>query len=417
MSSQHCNQCELARDDFSKEQLAAPSETRICMACEAKGLPDPTPPPPFQHESPQQEQPPPQKQQQEQQPRKQLCHTRRPLPPVPPPQVSANRLEMISKFGALWTSGRQLTYCFLPTGNYDNGYSKLPSDEDLNTIREAFKTWTDLGISISFKEVKGTNAIVRIAFAKDGAWSGVGSEILNKEYFQPGQPTMNFGWIDLVTAVHEIGHTLSLLHEHQNPNAGIVWNREAVYEMTRTTQNPPWTKEQTDSNILDTIPPATVRGTAWDPASVMHYEFEAGLIKGPSPYDERGIPAPRGLSATDKTTIKALYPPKGGAAGTGSIPALLPQELQTLAINVGEGIEFTVEPTETRQYDVRIFGKSDAALVLLDDEGNKIDADNDTFADRNAALNVLLKRGNRYKLTVRVLAKESADQKLSLMYW
>jgi hypothetical protein len=76
MSSQHCNQCELARDDFSKEQLAAPSETRICMACEAKDLPDPTPPPPFQHESPQQEQPPPQKQQQEQQPlRKQLCQS------------------------------------------------------------------------------------------------------------------------------------------------------------------------------------------------------------------------------------------------------------------------------------------------------------------------------------------------------
>jgi hypothetical protein len=403
-----CNQCKLARDDFSKEQLGEPS--RICMACELKNR-HPTPP------TPDQDEPPGPRTDRNEPPRKQLCHTRRPPPPVPPPQVSANRLAMISKFSTLWAPGRQLTYCFLPTGNYDNGYSELPSNKDLDTIRAAFKTWTDLGISISFKEVKDTNAVVRIAFADDGAWSGVGSEILNKRSFRPGQPTMNFGWIDLVTAVHEIGHTLSLLHEHQNPKAGLVWNREAVYEMTRTTQNPPWTKEQTDSNILDTIPPATVHGTAWDPASVMHYEFEAELIKGPPPYNKTGIKAPRGLSVKDKTTIKALYPPQGRAAGMGRIPTLLPQELQTLAIDVGEGTEFTVEPTETRQYDVRIFGKSDAALVLLDDEGNKIDADNDTFADRNAALNVLLKRGNRYTLTVRVLAKESADQKLSLMYW
>ena len=28
------------------------------------------------------------------------------------------------------------------------------------------------------------------------------------------------------TALHGIGHTLGLPHEHQNPNAGIVWDVE-----------------------------------------------------------------------------------------------------------------------------------------------------------------------------------------------
>jgi len=45
---------------------------------------------------------------------------------------------------------------------------------------------------------------------------------------------MNFGW-DLTvpgqrgTALHEIGHALGLLHEHQSPFAGIHWDDEAVY--------------------------------------------------------------------------------------------------------------------------------------------------------------------------------------------
>ena len=45
---------------------------------------------------------------------------------------------------------------------------------------------------------------------------------------------MNFGW-DLTplgrstTALHEIGHTLGMPHEHQNPFAGIAWDEETVY--------------------------------------------------------------------------------------------------------------------------------------------------------------------------------------------
>jgi hypothetical protein len=42
---------------------------------------------------------------------------------------------------------------------------------------------------------------------------------------------MNFDNADnwgIDTAIHEIGHTLGLPQEHQNPNAGIVWDEPAV---------------------------------------------------------------------------------------------------------------------------------------------------------------------------------------------
>lgn len=43
---------------------------------------------------------------------------------------------------------------------------------------------------------------------------------------------MNIGWDitgDIDAAVHEIGHSLGLPHEHQNPHAVITWDEEAVH--------------------------------------------------------------------------------------------------------------------------------------------------------------------------------------------
>ena len=102
---------------------------------------------------------------------------------------------------------------------------------------------------------------------------------------------MNFGWNinvsgsnGLDTALHEIGHAIGFHHEHQNPNAGIVWNEDAVYDYFARTQTPPWDKAKTDHNILNKIDPLTVDGSDWDPNSIMHYSFRRGLIREPVRY-------------------------------------------------------------------------------------------------------------------------------------
>jgi len=62
---------------------------------------------------------------------------------------------------------------------------------------------------------------------KDGSWSHIGTEA---NEIEPRQPTMNLGWLSGLTdavsdtergvILHEFGHVLGLLHEHQSPLRG-----------------------------------------------------------------------------------------------------------------------------------------------------------------------------------------------------
>ena len=177
-------------------------------------------------------------------------------------------------------------------------------------MRKAFKAWQAIGIGLDFKEVDNVDeAEIRIGFQRgDGAWSYIGRDILSQGQ---SERTMNFGWNisnDIDTAMHEIGHTLGLPHEHQNPNAGIVWNDEAVYQALVKPPNS-WSREQTFWNIIRKLPEAEVEGSGWDKDSIMPYPFEAGMILNPDEFQDAPLIPKAGLSATDKEWMKTFYPP------------------------------------------------------------------------------------------------------------
>ena len=44
------------------------------------------------------------------------------------------------------------------------------------------------------------------------------------------QATMNLGWQDEGVVLHEFGHTLGFIHEHQNPEGGIQWESRQRYQ-------------------------------------------------------------------------------------------------------------------------------------------------------------------------------------------
>jgi hypothetical protein len=67
-----------------------------------------------------------------------------------------------------------------------------------------------VGLDIDFVS-DPSQANVRVAFQPDkGSWAYVGTDHLN---FKHPEPTVNFGWIDVPTIIHEFGHCLGLIHE------------------------------------------------------------------------------------------------------------------------------------------------------------------------------------------------------------
>ncbi|WP_013322331.1 M12 family metallopeptidase [Gloeothece verrucosa] len=339
------------------------------------------------------------------------------LPKVPPQtfnsNVSLDRVRLIQLISKKWVNGTKLRYYFFEKGDYAAG------NDQKDIVRQGFEEWKKVGIGIKFEEVRSmSEAEIRIGFLQgDGAWSYIGRDILTIP--KQGERTMNFGW-DLRTdprrvdvPVHEIGHTLGFPHEHQNPFAGIVWNEEAVY---RYFGGPPnkWDRETTFFNILQKLAPGEVQGTQWDPNSIMHYAFAAGLIDRPEQY-RNGLNPAGGLSERDLQQAKFFYPPLDES----SYPELKASHSEVLSLAPAEQKNFVINPPATQSYTIQTFGKSDTVMVLFEDINGDlkyVDGDDDSGTDTNAQINVRLYKGRRYVLRIRLYSNFSTGE-TSVMFW
>ena len=310
--------------------------------------------------------------------------------------VSNNRARLIRVAEKKWVNGTILHYCFLE----DEPRLVARDDAQKEVVKNAFNLWANIGIGIKFKQVfSPEDAEIKIGFdQRDGSWSYVGRDILNKEQ------TMNFGWDltrpgEIDTAIHEIGHTLGFPHEHQNPNAGIVWNEEAVYAELA---GPPnfWSRQDTFWNIIRKISPDTVEGTKWDPNSIMHYPFGPGLIKEPERYKD-GLYPEQGLSDKDISQVRMFYP---------KLPESNPEDLnvlecKSLPIKPGQQKNFVVNPRSSRDYSFSTFGGSDTVMVLFEQDKDKfhyIKGSDDSGSNLNANFTVRLIKDREYVLRIRL---------------
>jgi hypothetical protein len=325
------------------------------------------------------------------------------LPEVTPrtfaPGTDPGRAAAILVFADKWVNGTELRYHFLTGVD-----AWIGNDEDKDVVRGAFDHWKDVGVGLSFIEVvDASEAEVRIGFDRDdGSWSYVGRQVLGRPMTER---TMNFGWrlagweYGRDTALHEIGHTLGLPHEHQNPNAGIVWDEEAVY---RYFGGPPnsWDRQKAFYNILRKLSPDIVRGSDWDPNSVMHYRFPAGLIVDPEEYLSAPLVPAGNLSDVDQELVRQFYPPLGP-----ELPRLEPFESQHLQLDPGQQVDFEVRPEATREYKFETLGAADTVLTLFEqvDGSPRFRAgDDDSGTDLNATFKAKLFKGRDYVLRLRL---------------
>lgn len=346
------------------------------------------------------------------------------------PEVHPDRARLILMLSKKWANGTVLHYYFF---DHDSDGERIiandgtewfipwaaASEAEKRVVRQAFTRWKNQGIGLDFMEVHDrADAEIRIGFMRgDGFWSYVGRDVLE---YGSNQRTMNFGR-DLSTyrfgedtALHEIGHSLGFPHEHQNPNAGIEWDEEAVYAALAQPPNE-WSRTTTFYNIIRKLDPGSVRGTAWDHDSVMHYPFEPGLIRKPETFFRMGLQPAGGLSPLDRQMVQRLYPP----LGDDDYRTLRPFESTALEVAPGQQANFRIEPNETREYTIRTFGASDSAMVLfeLDDgEPRFRNGDDDSGETRNAEIKKKLLRGRAYILRIR-LYYDGGSRDTAVMMW
>lgn len=177
-------------------------------------------------------------------------------------------------------------------------------------VEEKAHIWEEFA-NVKFKFVKSSDADIRISFQADpGSWSALGTDALVRSFFPTHLPTMNYGWLEDDTddkeyervVVHEFGHALGAIHEHQTPSTGLNWNTAEVY---REFSGPPnfWSKEDIDHNVLQRYSHTQVNATAYDPKSIMLYSFPGSLFT-----DGKGTDQNDHLSAADKEFIASVYP-------------------------------------------------------------------------------------------------------------
>ena len=198
-----------------------------------------------------------------------------------------------------WNPGDVITVSFL---DGDPGLQER--------VAQAAQAWTTpelARLTLDFRK-NTTDTLIRITFTPGGSWSVIGTTC--KQLTDLTRPTMQFGWLtpnsnDLAiqsVVLHEFGHALGLIHEHQNPGSAINWNKENVY---RDLSQPPnsWSKETIDRNMFQPYEQAATNFTAVDPLSIMMYPI-------PATWTTDGFSAGfnNTLSATDKEFIHGQYP-------------------------------------------------------------------------------------------------------------
>lgn len=241
----------------------------------------------------------------------------------------------------MWAKGTTITVAFFG--------GRL---QDKMAIEKITRAWTDYGnVHFSFRNERGDfnewcpndktyAADVRLRFDGPGYWSALGKDCINKEIFPPYIQSMNLDLdnCDLrdyeMTILHEFGHVLGFVHEHQRPdkscNAEYRWEDDEGYVPTKDSDGmyvvdslgrrpgiytwcsgPPnkIARARVDKNMRSLPQSSAYDLGPIDRQSIMHYHFPAFFYnKGKN---SRCYSQGRdGLTRLDIAGVKKAYPGK-----------------------------------------------------------------------------------------------------------
>jgi len=212
---------------------------------------------------------------------------------------------------------------------------------------------------------------------------------------------MNYGWLTADSSdadvrevvLHEFGHALGCLHEHQHPEAGIPWNRQAVI---RELSGPPnnWDAATIEFNVFNRYTTSQTQYSQFDPQSIMGYYV-------PARWTTNGFEMIPGsvMTAADKDFIGRAYP----KAGTGVLPLAVdgPQVSGSIG-TTGEEDYYSFTVTNPGSHVIETTGSTDliASLFGPNSPSNLMAEDDDSGPGLNPRIVAHLGVGT-YRVMVR----------------
>ncbi len=292
------------------------------------------------------------------------------------------RMELAAVTGKLWQNGRTLRIRFL------DGVAALRAK-----VEDIVHTWSQFA-NLTFEVGDAADAELRVSFSGVGSWSYIGTDALA---IPQNEATVNFGWLTPSTSneearrvvLHEFGHALGCIHEHQSPAAGIPWDKEAVYAYYAGPPNY-WSRADVDNNLFRTYSRTITQFSEFDKDSIMIYPI-------PKEHTIGGFEVGwnRELSATDQEFIGVLYP----FATLQAIPLTIDGPAVEESIGKhGEEDLFRFEVVAAGNYRIETRGWTDVVMSLLgpNNQTNVIAEDDDSGRNLNARVITALDPGLYY---------------------
>jgi len=226
-----------------------------------------------------------------------------------------------------WKRGETIKVCF-------HGGTRKAQERVARIARE----WMQYAnVTFDFEEggapracAAGKPADIKIAFEDNKGWWSVPGTIsrtqdpsMNLQFYGVDTPKLANGQPAAeapmrATVLHEFGHALGLLHEHQSPNANcdaeIDWT--AAYKVGTDIG---WDQAQVDRNFRQLATSVSLNATQVDRKSIMHYSLPPTLFR-------RGkqsacfVPENLELSETDRKFIASIYPKDEAPVVVSGIP-------------------------------------------------------------------------------------------------
>lgn len=205
--------------------------------------------------------------------------------------------------GKLWTNGQTIRIRFLGGDAFLQG-----------KVMQFAKQWEEF-VNVKFQVVTSGTAEIRVAFDKGGSWSYIGKDA---SYVSQSAASMNYGWFTSTTSdqefsrttLHEFGHALGMIHEHQHPIAGIPWDTAKVYAYYMAPPNN-WTRNDVNQNLFAKYNASQTQFCKYDPFSIMHYAVPEAHTIGTFSVGNNTY-----LSDEDKSLMSKLYPFVGTRSAT-----------------------------------------------------------------------------------------------------